>query len=133
MNLVILVGRLTRDPELRNTSSGTEVANFTVAVDRFAKKGEDNQCDFIDCVAWRQSGVFVNTYFHKGDGIIVEGRLESRKWQDKDGNNRVSWEVVCDNVAFPPSKKNNNGGEASALGVIDGISEILDDTGELPF
>lgn len=128
MNKVILVGRLTRDPELRVTNSGTEVTNFTVAVDRFAKKGEDKQCDFIDCVAWRQSGVFVSTYFHKGDGIVVDGRMESRKWQDKDGNNRTSWEVQCDNVSFPPSKKSDGAAQTN-------FSEIapVEDDGDLPF
>lgn len=101
MNKVILTGRLSRDPELRACNSGTEVCNFTTAVDRFAKKGEEKQADFIDCVAWSKTGNFVNTYFHKGDGIVVIGRMESRKWTDKDGNKRTAWEVQCDNVEFP--------------------------------
>lgn len=120
MNKVILTGRLSRDPELRACNSGTEVCNFTIAVDRFAKKGEDKQVDFIDCVAWSKTGNFVNTYFHKGDGIVTTGRMESRKWTDKDGNKRTSWEVQCENVEFPIGGKkqqgdySNNGGDESA-------------------
>lgn len=107
MNKIIIAGRLTRDPELRTTDSGTEVCNFTVAVDRRFGKKEDRQADFIDCTAWSKSGVFVRTYFHKGDGITIEGRMESRKWVDNDGNNRISWGVTVDNVEFPLGKGNN--------------------------
>lgn len=104
MNKVILMGRLVRDPELKTGQSGTEFCSFTVAVDRRAKKGEEKASDFIDCTAFGKTGVFVSTYFHKGDGIALEGRMESRKWQDKDGNNRVSWSVPVDNVYFPPAR-----------------------------
>lgn len=109
MNKVILCGRMVRDPELKTTNSGMEVCNFTVAVDRRAKKGEEKIADFVDCTAWGKSGVFVSTYFHKGDGITVDGRLESRKWMDNDGKNRVSWCVTCDNVEFPLGKSGQSG------------------------
>ena len=105
MNKIIITGRLTRDPELKTTNTGTEVCNFTVAVDRrFAAKGEDKQADFVNCTAWQKTGVFVEKYFKKGDGITIDGRLESHKYADKDGNNRVAWDVICDNVEFPLGK-----------------------------
>ena len=100
MNKIVICGRLTKDPELRTTNNGTEVCGFTVAVDRRIKKNSEKETDFIDCTAWEKTGVFVNTYFHKGDGITVEGRMESRKWVDNDGKNRVAWGVTCDNVEF---------------------------------
>lgn len=108
MNNIVIAGRITKDPELNNTNSGTEVCNFTVAVDRRVKKGEEKIADFIDCTAWGKSGVFVNTYFKKGDGITVKGRMESRKWVDKDGNNRVSWGVTCEDVEFALGKSGGN-------------------------
>lgn len=114
MNKIVISGRLTRDPELRSTASGTEVCNFCVAVDRRVKKGEDKQADFIDCAAWGKSGVFVSTYFTKGDGITLDGRMESRKYVDKDGKPRTAWSVTCDNVEFPvggKSGKHDNQGE----------------------
>lgn len=126
MNKIVITGRITKDPELRTTGSGTEVCNFTVAVDRRVKKDAEKVADFIDCVAWGKSGVFVNTYFHKGDGINVEGRLESRKWTDKDGNNRTSWEVICDNVEFPHGKKSGSATPAE-------FAPVSVDDGELPF
>ena len=99
-----MCGRLARDPELKTTNSGTEVCNITVAVDRRIVKGQEKQTDFIDCSAWGKTGVFVNQYFKKGDGIVLEGRMESRKWVDKDGNNRASWDVNIDRVEFPQGK-----------------------------
>lgn len=128
MNKVILCGRLVRQPELRTTNTGMEVCNFTVAVDRRVKKGDEKQADFIDCTAWGKSGVFVCTYFHKGDGITVEGRLESRKWVDKDGGNRISWGVTCDNVEFALGK--SSGASAPASG---GFVEVGEDESDLPF
>ena len=108
LNEIILMGRLTRDPELRYTASNTPVASFTLAVDRdFAPKGEEKQTDFIDCVAWRQTGEFVSKYFQKGSMAVVSGRLQLRDWQDKDGNKRRSAEVVADNVYFGESKGSN--------------------------
>jgi len=104
MNKIILTGRLTRDPELKTTDSGIEVCNLTVAVDRRVSKGKERQTDFIDCTAWSKTGVFVNQYFRKGDGIVLDGRLESRKYVDKDGNNRVAWGVNIDSVEFQVGK-----------------------------
>lgn len=112
MNRIIIAGRLSKEPELKTTNSGTEVCNFTVAVDRRVKRGEEKKTDFIDCTAWGKSGAFVSTYFKKGDGITVDGRLESRKWQDNSGNNRVSWGVTCDNIEFPFGK---SGGASSSF------------------
>ena len=104
MNKIIIAGRLTRDPELKTTDSGIEVCNITVAVDRRVTKGKERITDFIDCTAWSKTGVFVNQYFKKGDGIVLDGRLESRKYVDKDGNNRVAWGVNIDSVEFPVGK-----------------------------
>ena len=104
LNEIVILGRLTRDPELRYTSSNVPVASFTVAVDRdYASNGE-KQTDFIDCVAWRSTGEFVSKYFAKGSMIAVTGRLESRRWQDRDGNKRTSWEINADSCYFGGSK-----------------------------
>ena len=107
LNHVTLMGRLTRDPELRRTGSGIAVASFTLAVDRdFAPKdGGDRETDFVDCVAWRQTGEFVSKYFTKGRMAVVSGRLQIRSWTDKDGNKRRSAEIVADNVYFGDSKR----------------------------
>ena len=109
LNHITIMGRLVRDPELRSTQSGTSVASFTVAVDRDfgGRDGGEKQTDFIDCVAWRQTGEFVSKYFRKGSMIVVSGRLQSRKWQDREGNNRTNWEVVADNVYFGESRRDN--------------------------
>jgi len=108
LNEIILMGRLTRDPELRYTASNTPVASFSLAVDRdFAPKGEEKQTDFIDCVAWRQTGEFASKYFQKGSMAAVKGRLQIRDWQDKEGNKRRSAEVVVDNIYFGESKGGN--------------------------
>ena len=107
LNHIVIMGRLTRDPELRRTGSGIAVASFTVAVDRDfgGRDGGERETDFIDCVAWRQTGEFVSKYFTKGSMIVVSGRLQIRNWNDKDGNKRRSAEVVADNVYFGESKR----------------------------
>lgn len=106
LNHIVLMGRLTRDPELRRTGNGTAVASFTIAVDRdFAPKDGEKETDFIDIVAWRQTGEFVSKYFSKGRMAVVEGRLQIRKWKNKDGENRYSTEVLADHVYFGDSKK----------------------------
>ena len=107
LNTCIIMGRLTREPELRRTGSGVAVASFTLAVDRDFGKGEngERETDFIDCVAWRQAGEFVTKYFTKGSMAVVAGRLQIRSWTDKDGNKRRSAEVVADSVYFGESKK----------------------------
>lgn len=104
LNRVVLMGRLTRDPELRTTTSGTPVASFTLAVDRAFSRGEERQVDFIDIVAWRNSGEFASKYFRKGQLVAVEGRLQARKWEDKDGNKRTNYEVVADGLHFAERK-----------------------------
>ena len=111
LNHITIMGRLTRDPELRRTGSGIAVASFTVAVDRDfgSRDGGERETDFIDCVAWRQTGEFVSKYFTKGSMIVVSGRLQIRNWTDKEGNKRRSAEVVADNCYFGESKRSNEG------------------------
>ena len=116
LNHITIMGRLTRDPELRRTGSGIAVASFTVAVDRDFGNREngERETDFIDCVAWRQTGEFVSKYFTKGRMAVVSGRLQIRNWTDKDGNKRRSAEVVADNVYFGDSKRDDQGGSSYA-------------------
>jgi single-strand DNA-binding protein len=112
LNHIVLMGRLTRDPELRRTGSGVPVASFTVAVDRDfgSREGGEKETDFIDIVAWRNTAEFVSKYFTKGRMAVVSGRLQIRNWNDKDGNKRRSAEVVADNVYFGDSKREGAGG-----------------------
>ena len=112
LNHITIMGRLTRDPELRRTGSGIAVASFTVAVDRdFAsRESGERETDFIDCVAWRQTGEFVSKYFTKGRMAVVSGRLQIRSWTDKDGNKRRTAEVVADNVYFGDSRRDGAAG-----------------------
>lgn len=113
LNHITIMGRLTRDPELRRTGSGIAVASFTVAVDRdFAQQGQEKETDFIDCVAWRQTGEFVSKYFTKGRMIVVTGRLQIRNWTDKEGNKRRTAEVVADSCYFGDSKKDGSNNAA---------------------
>ena len=114
LNHIVIMGRLTRDPELRRTGSGIAVASFTVAVDRDfgGRDGGEKETDFIDCVAWRQTGEFVSKYFTKGRMIVVSGRLQIRSWTDKDGNKRRTAEVVADNCYFGDSKRDSEGGSS---------------------
>ena len=114
LNHITIMGRLTRDPELRRTGSGIAVASFTVAVDRDfgGRDGGEKETDFIDCVAWRQTGEFVSKYFTKGRMIVVSGRLQIRSWTDKDGNKRRTAEVVADNCYFGDSKRESDGGSS---------------------
>lgn len=128
LNRIIIMGRLTRDPELRHTQSDTAVTSFTLAVDRDFK-GEDGKraTDFIDVVAWRDAAEFVAKYFIKGRMAIVEGRLQLRDWKDKDGNARRSAEVIADNVYFGDSKK-----EASESTPEDPLPEQAEDE-QMPF
>ena len=112
LNHIVIMGRLTRDPELRRTGSGIAVASFSVAVERdfSGRDGGEKETDFIDCVAWRQTGEFVSKYFTKGRMIVVSGRLQIRSWTDKDGNKRRTAEVVADNCYFGDSKRDAEGG-----------------------
>ncbi|SMC38298.1 single-stranded DNA-binding protein [Papillibacter cinnamivorans] len=142
LNRVILMGRLTRDPDLRRTQSGTPVASFALAVDRdySGKDGGEKETDFIDIVSWRNTGEFVSKYFSKGQMAAVVGRLQIRDWKDKEGNNRRSAEVVADNVYFAGPKKDSGAAPAGSNSVPQesayppeaGFTE-LDDDGELPF
>ena len=109
LNHITIMGRIVRDPELRRTGSGVAVTSFTVAVDRdFGGNDGKKETDFIDCVAWRQTGEFVSKYFRKGSMIAVSGRLQIRNWTDKDGNKRKSAEVVADNCYFGSTKKESD-------------------------
>ena len=114
LNRIILMGRLTRDPELRHTQTGTAVASFTLAVDRDFKSrdGGDRATDFIDIVAWRSTAEFVSKYFTKGRMAVVSGRLQIRNWNDKDGNKRRTAEVVADNCYFGDCKRDGDSGSA---------------------
>ena len=106
LNKIILMGRLTRDPELRRTQSGTAVTSFALAVDRdFKGQGGEKETDFIDIVAWRNTAEFVSKYFTKGRMAVVEGRLQIRDWTDRDGGKRRSAEVIAENVYFADSKR----------------------------
>ena len=135
MNHITLMGRLTRDPELRHTNSGTAVASFTIAVEHRAS--QEIHKDFIDVVAWRGTAEFVSKYFTKGQMIAVHGRLSIRDWTDKDGNKRKSAEVVADNVYFTDSKKSRSEDTTTAYTAFAGENqadfEDIDDDGDLPF
>ena len=149
LNKIIIHGRLTRDPGLRYTQSQTPVASFTVAVDRdYTDQSGSRETDFIDCVAWRSGAEFLSKYFHKGQLILVEGRLTSRKWEDRDGNKRTSWEIVADHTYFGESKRNDDSGQnyskepstyqAPQPAPQDSyqqqtFQELPDDDGDLPF
>ena len=156
LNKIFIMGRLTRDPELRRTQAGIAVTSFSLAVDRdFKTQSGEKETDFIDVVAWRATAEFVAKYFTKGRMAVVEGRLQMRDWTDKEGNKRRSAEVVADNVYFGDSKRDgdsgatgyahNNyggsnggysapaGGYAAPVGGSSGFSEIDDEDGDLPF
>ena len=134
LNKIFIMGRLTRDPELRRTQNGTAVTSFTLAVDRDFKNADGTKdTDFIDVVAWRNTAEFVSKYFAKGRMAVVEGRLQLRDWKEKDGNNRRSAEVVAEHVYFGDSKRSESdtASAPSASGDFREISE--DEEGELPF
>ena len=114
LNVVVIMGRLVADPELRTTTNGINLARFRIACDRsYARQGEQRQTDFLDVVAWRQQADFVCKYFQKGSLIIIEGSIQSRQYQDKNGNNRTGVEIVANNINFGgPKNSNGNGGGA---------------------
>ena len=137
LNHVTIMGRLTRDPELRHTQSGTAVTSFTLAVDRDFKDKNSGETatDWISCTAWKGTAEFVSRYFQKGRMAVVDGRLQTRSYQDRDGNKRTAVEVVSDHVYFGDSKKKESEGNAPAElpeNEPQGFSEAEDD-GELPF
>ena len=149
LNHIVIMGRLTRDPELRRTGSGIAVTSFTVAVDRDFGKNEngEKETDFIDCVAWRQTGEFVSKYFTKGSMIVVSGRLQIRSWTDKEGGKRRTAEVVADNCYFGESKRSEGGNgsysapaapafggySAPAAAPASDFAMLEDDDAQLPF
>ena len=135
LNKIFIMGRLTRDPELRRTANSTPVTSFSLAVDRdFKSQSGEKSTDFIDVVAWRSTAEFVAKYFTKGRMAIVEGRLQIRDWKDKDGNNRRSAEVVAEHVYFGDSKQRSESDTASAPPASGDFREIPEDEeGELPF
>ena len=153
LNRIIIMGRLTRDPELRRTGSGTPVTSFSLAVDRdFKSQNGEKETDFIDVVAWRSTAEFVSKYFTKGRMAVVEGRLQIRDWTDRDGGKRRSAEVVADNVYFGDSKRDGAGdygappaygvpasygapaaGRGAPAGGMSDFAEIGEEDGELPF
>lgn len=140
LNRITVMGRLTRDPELRKTNSGLSCANFSLAVERDIADSQTGkrETDFIDCVAWRATADFVSKYFQKGSMAVVSGRLQIRTWQDKNGNNRRTAEIVTDNIYFGSSKKDSQGSAASDYlpPVSDPMAESPELTGEddwLPF
>ncbi len=109
LNSIIIMGRLTADPELKTTPGNLSVCSFTVAVDRdYQRTGEEKQTDFIDVVAWRSTAEFVSRYFAKGRMIVVQGSLQSRKWQDRNGNKRIAWEIQADKVHFAGDKPDSS-------------------------
>lgn len=131
MNIIAIKGRLVRDPECRKTPNDITTCKITVAVDRAYSSGGEKQTDFFDCVFWRQGAEFVSKYFNKGKEIIVQGEMQSRKWTDKDGNNRISWEIQNAHAEFCGGKSDTasvpNAEPASNF-------EILNDTDmQLPF
>ena len=146
LNHIVIMGRLTRDPELRYTQTNTPVASFTVAVDRDfgSRDSGEKQTDFIDCVAWRSTAEFISKYFTKGSMAVVSGRLQIRDWEDKNGNKRRSAEIVVDNIYFGDSKRKESSeshfsptdydyaARTPAAAPSNGFEE-LDDDGELPF
>lgn len=146
-NVVVLIGRLVRDPELRHTPSGTAVCTFSIAVDRLAQKDREKQTDFIDIVAWRQTAEFISKYFSKGKLISLCGSIQTRTYQDKNGNNRKAFEVVADSASFCGSKNENGGGYSAPkqsapaqaprnydpVPVSDDDFTVIDDTEDLPW
>ena len=139
LNVVVLTGRLTADPELKSTTNGTSVCSFKIAVDRRYKQGEERKADFINIVTWRSSAEFVSKYFKKGSMIAIEGAIQTRKYQDKDGNKRTAFEVLANNVQFADFGKKEDKPSEDANDPLPQFAEQLDgfelahDDGDLPF
>lgn len=139
LNRVILMGRITRDLEKKTTPSGVSILNFTLAVedDYKPRDGSDRKCNFVDCVAWRGTADFLEKYSGKGRNIVVVGSLQSEKWQDRDGNNRVSWKVQVDNAYFADSKPDGAASARTATPSPDisatGFTDEGTEGGDLPF
>ena len=137
LNHITIMGRFTRDPELRHTQSGTPVSAFTMAVDRDGRGDGEKKTDFIECVGWRATAEFIDRYFRKGSMAVVSGRLQVREWTDKDGNKRKTAEVIAESIYFGESKRREEGDayryeDQNNYGVRP-FQEIGDEDGELPF
>jgi len=133
MNLAILMGRTTKDIELKTTANGTSVTSFTLAVDKRVKKGEDKQADFINIVAWQKTAEFAANYIKKGQLIAIEGSIQTRKYQDKEGNNRTAFEVVANQIHFAESKKDGSYTPAAKPNIaVDDFPEFSEQD-DLPF
>ena len=130
MNIIAIKGRLVRDPECRKTPNDITTCKITVAVDRAYSSGGEKQTDFFDCVFWRQGAEFVSKYFSKGKEIIVQGEMQSRKWTDKEGSNRTSWEIQNAHAEFCGGKSDNS---ASADAPVSDFAVIDNNTDDLPF
>ena len=129
MNVVTIIGRLAADPELKTTGSGISVTNICVAVDRKVTKGEDKITDWIDVVAWRNTAEFICKYFQKGSPIVVTGSLQTRMWDDKNGQKRKTVEVIADSVEFVPKAKGEN-----PVKVDDTVSfQLIEEDEDIPF
>ena len=136
LNSFIGMGRLVRDPESRTTQSGVSVCNFTIAIDRDYKNGDEKVADFVDVACWRNTAEFVQKYMAKGRMVVVSGQLQSKKWKDKDGNNRTGWEIQSQNAYFADSKRDGAGQSAPAAPDVSagGYEDLGSDDGEqLPF
>lgn len=134
LNNIVIMGRLTRDPELRRTQTGVAVASFTLACERdFAAQGETRETDFIDIVAWRYTAEFTEKYFSKGQMAIVTGRLQIRNWEDKEGNKRRSAEILADHVYFGEAKRDKTTQGEPQYDPQGGFSEIEDTDTTLPW
>lgn len=141
LNRIAIMGRFTRDPELKYTPSGKAVLSFTLACDRdYQPKAGDKKTDFVDCVAWNATAEFISRYFSKGRMAIVSGSLESRKWESKNGDKRISWEVRVESIYFGDSKKDDQRGTNAAspsssgeAGIPEGFTPIDMDDEDLPF
>ena len=133
-NLAILTGRLTTDAELKTTPNGISVTSFTLAVNRNYRAGEEQETDFINIVAWRQTAEFITKYFRKGNLIGIEGSIQTRKYTDKNGNNRTAFEVIANEVHFIESKRNNDNNESQSFSNADtGDFAEVDSDDDLPF
>ena len=128
LNHIVIMGRLVSDPELKQTPSGVDLCNFSIACDRDFKNGDEKVADFIDVVAWRHTAKFISGNFSRGRMIVVSGRLQTRKYQDKNGNNRTAIEIQCENAYFADSKKS----DTSAAQTPQDFPELPDE-GDVPF
>ena len=133
MNFIAIHGRIVRDPEIRRTQSGVAVTNITVAVDRSYSADDEKQTDFFDCVFWLQGAEFVSKYFTKGKEIIITGEMQSRKWTDKDGNNRISWEIQNCHAEFCGSAKAGDTAQNTTVQPAGNFAPLEDDGTPLPF